>query len=198
MTNPVCKYKDWWDSETGMLTPNNGVEFSHPLLWQPGGQLSTQFAGALALPAASFSPWKVTQASASLATAARLQMMRVETAGRWRAWEAWRRVAAAQATPHPATAVFVAGGRGTYRALQRGGAAWGHTGAAVVVWWAGQAADALPGALVLCWGAVVKGRAPGTMHQLSEACQKVWVTGAASSNTVTPKPRWSQKSASSF
>lgn len=34
----------------------------------------------------------------------------------------------------------------------------------------------------------MKRGASGTVHQLSKACQEVRVTGAASSNAVTPKP----------
>lgn len=126
------------------------------------------------------------EASARLPAAARLQVVMVEAARRRRAREAGRRVAAAQAAASPA--VFVAGRRGADGALQGGGAARGHAGAAVVVRRAGQAADALPGAVVLGRGAVVKGGASRAVHQVSDACQKVGVAVAASSNTVTPKP----------
>lgn len=100
---------------------------------RPGGQLSAQLAGALALSATAFSPGQVERARAGLAAAASLQVVRVEAAGRWGARAARRRAAAAQATPSPAATVFVAGGRGADRALQGGGAARGDTGAAVVV-----------------------------------------------------------------
>lgn len=102
-------------------------------------------------------------------------MVRVETAGRWRAREARRRAAAAQAAPAPDATVFVAGGRGADRALQGRGAARGQAGAAVVVvvWGARQAADAHPGAIILGRGAVVQGGAPGAVHQLGEARQEV-------------------------
>ena len=43
----------------------------------------------------------------------------------------------------------------------------------VVVRRAGQAADALPGAVVLGRGAVVKGGASRAVHQISDARQKV-------------------------
>lgn len=101
-------------------------------------------------------------------------------------------MAPAEAASSHAATVFVAGGRGADRALEGGGAARGYTGAAVVVRRARQAADAHPGALVLGCGAVVKGGASGAMHQLSEACEEVRVTGAASSNAVTPEPKWVQ------
>lgn len=116
---------------------------------QPGGQLSAQLAGALALSATAFPLGQVEWARAGLAAAASLLVVRVEAAGRWRAREAGRRAAAAQATPSPAATVFVAGGRGADGALQGGGAARGSARAAVVVGRARQAADAHPGAPVL-------------------------------------------------
>lgn len=69
--------------------------------------------------------------------------------------------------------MLVAGGRRADGALQGGGASWGGARAAVVVRRARQAADAHPGAAVLGRGAVVKGGATGTVHQLSKACQEV-------------------------
>lgn len=80
---------------------------------------------------------------------------------------------AAQTAASSAAAVFVAGRRGADGALQGGGAARGHAGAAVVVRRAGQAADALPGAVVLGRGSVVKGGASRAVHQVSDARQKV-------------------------
>lgn len=116
-----------------ILTVIIGVFPSSAVAARPGGQLSAQLAGALALSATAFSPGQVEWARAGLAAAASLQVVRVEAAGRWWARAARRRAAAAQATPSPAATVFVAGGRGADRALQGGGAAWGDTGAAVVV-----------------------------------------------------------------
>lgn len=113
------------------------------------GRLSAQFARALSLSAASFSPGQVEGARARLAAAASLLVVRIEAAGRWRAREARRRVAASQAAASSSTAVLVAGGRGADGALQRGGAARGGAGAAVVVRRTRQAADAHPGAGVL-------------------------------------------------
>lgn len=113
------------------------------------------------------------QAGTRLAAAAGLQVVRVEAARRWRAREAGRGVAAAQAATSPAPALFVARRRGADGALQGGGAAGGHAGAAVVVRRAGQAADALPGPVVLGRGAVVKGGASRAVHQMSDARQEV-------------------------
>lgn len=129
------------------------------------------------------------QAGAHLAAAARLQVVMVEAAWRRRAREAGWGVAAAQtAASSAAAAVLVAGRRGADGALQGGGAAGGHAGAAVVVRRAGQAADALPGAVVLGRGSVVKGGASRAVHQVSDARQEVRVAVAASSNAVTSKP----------
>lgn len=128
------------------------------------------------------------QAGAHLAAAARLQVVMVEAAWRRRAREAGWGVAAAQTAASSAAAVLVAGRRGADGALQGGGAAGGHAGAAVVVRRAGQAADALPGAVVLGRGAVVKGGASRAVHQVSDARQEVRVAVAASSNAVTSKP----------
>lgn len=100
---------------------------------QPGGQLSAQLAGALALSATDFSPGQVERARAGLAAAACLLVVRVEAARGRRAREAGRRAAAAQATSSPAATVLVAGGRGADGALQRGGAARGCARAAMVV-----------------------------------------------------------------
>ena len=140
---------------------------------QPGGQLSAQLAGALALSAAAFPPGQVEGARARLSAAASLLVVGVEAAGRRRAREAGRGAAATEAAPSPATTVLVARGRGADGTLQRGGAARRGARAAVVVRRARQAADAHPGAPVLGRGAVVEGGAAGTMHQLSEACQEV-------------------------
>lgn len=116
---------------------------------QPGGRLSAQLAGALPLPAAAFPPGQVQGARAGLAATAALQVVGVEAAERRRPGEAGGRAAAAQATPSSPAAVFVAGRRGADGALQGGGAARGHGGAAVVVRGARQATDAHPGAVVL-------------------------------------------------
>lgn len=115
----------------------------------PGGQLPAQFAGALALSTASFSPGQMEGTCACLPAAASLLVMGIKAAGRWRARKARRRAAAAQATPTPSTTVLMARGRGADGALQRGGAAGGGARAAVVVWRACQAADAHPRAPML-------------------------------------------------
>lgn len=128
------------------------------------------------------------QAGARLAATAALQVVRVEAARRWRAREAGGGVAAAQAAASSAPAVFVARRRGADGALQGGGAAGGHTGAAVVVRRAAQAADALPGPVVLGRGVVVEGGASRAVHQMSDTRQEVRVTVAAGTNPVTPQP----------
>lgn len=66
-----------------ILTVIIGVFPSSAVAARPGGQLSAQLAGALALSATAFSPGQVEWARAGLAAAASLQMVRVEAAGRW-------------------------------------------------------------------------------------------------------------------
>lgn len=65
---------------------------SPPLLCcaPPAGELPGQLARALAVSAAALSPGQVEGARARLAAAARLRVVRVEAAGRWRAGEAGR------------------------------------------------------------------------------------------------------------
>lgn len=161
---------------------------------RPGGQLSAHLGGALALPAAAFPPGQEERAGTSLPTAAGLLVMGVEASTRRRAGEAGRWTAAAKTASSSSgcssssSTVLVSGRWGTDRALQGGGATWGGARAAVVVRRAGQAAHAHPGAPVLGRVSVMERGATRSVHQLSKAWQKVWVTGAAGSNPVTPEP----------